>query len=425
SGLENKRINQWEMELIAWENDKTQPNPFDERVKKPTQDAVRRALAEEDKKAQKEGKAYALHTLFSASEFIAVGLDLEEHQRHLKSDSKALGQHATNAQKAKIDTRSNGLHRRMVQWSEAQRFYMPSTNPLFQNEDMASEPWDLPLNLPSSLPLSLPCDPRLQDLEWRLRSAQAYSALDELRRSLRLRAYLYIDKNKYSRGQAQNTRSNTLIQNSSTKVTAAATKYRAARLAIASLSNFYTESSWEKDFPALQDADIRSLQAEPDSNQEKRRKKANPSEGKRKISWIWGVVGDNDTALDNEELQDDLRIEWCKSRARAKRWQEEVLLLQEEMKRVLMFFETEVQVWRSRAEYQKGTDDGDGRHAYACQQSALREGLKAHFQELWKGVDEMVRLKGMTKDKGKAPSPKLETIDEEEDEEKMDCTEDI
>ena len=27
------KINQWEIELIAWENDKTQPNPFEERVK--------------------------------------------------------------------------------------------------------------------------------------------------------------------------------------------------------------------------------------------------------------------------------------------------------------------------------------------------------------------------------------------------------
>ncbi len=49
-------------------------------VLEPTQDAVRRALADEDKKALKEGKAYVLHTLFSASEFIAVGLDLEDHQ---------------------------------------------------------------------------------------------------------------------------------------------------------------------------------------------------------------------------------------------------------------------------------------------------------------------------------------------------------
>ncbi|TFK60104.1 hypothetical protein BDN72DRAFT_779836, partial [Pluteus cervinus] len=426
-----KRLIQWETELIAWENDKHQPNPFEERIKKPTQDAVRRALAEEDKKAQKEGKAYALHTLFTPSEFIAVGLDLEEHQRHHRIEKKSLGLHATDGQVAKVEYKNNNLHRRMLQWAEAQRHYMPSTNPLFQDEDLASEPWDVLLNLPSSLPLSLPCDPNLQDLEWRLRSAQAYTALDELRRSLRLRAYLYIDKDKYSRGQAQNTRSNTLIQNASTKVTAATAKYRAARSALASLSKYYSESSWEKEFPVLADADIRSLQVEPDSNQEKRRKKPQPSEGRRKISWIWGVLGDDDSALNNEELQDDLRIEWCKSRARAKRWQEEVLLLQEEMKRVLLFLENEAKTWKFRAGFQseeKGMRS-EGRCAYALQQAGLREELRLHFEDMWKDVDEMIRLKGKVEGKGKnkESSPPLQTIDEEEEEEeeKMDVAEDI
>ncbi|TFK60998.1 hypothetical protein BDN72DRAFT_778739, partial [Pluteus cervinus] len=412
-----KGLIQWEKEVVAWENDRSQPNPFEERVKKPSQDAVRRALVEEDKKAQKEGKAYALHTLFTASEFIAVGLDLEEHQQKTRIGNKSLGLHATNAQVTKVETKGNSLHRRMVQWAEAQRHYMPTTDPLFQDEDMATEPWDLPLNLPSSLPPSIPCDPRLQDLEWRLRSAQAYTALDELRRSLRLRAYLYIDKDKYSRGQAQNTRSNTLIQNASTKVTAATAKYRAARSALASLSNYYSESSWAKEFPVLADADVRSLQVEPDSNQEKRKKKAQPSEGNRKISWIWGVLGDDDSALESEELQDDLRIEWCKSRARAKRWQEEVLLLQEEMKRVLLFLENEAKTWRSRAECQK---EKDGRYAYAAQQAGLRDDLRAHFQEMWKDVDEMVQLKGKVEGKDKVLGLPLQTIGEE-DEEMMDC----
>ncbi|TFK60098.1 hypothetical protein BDN72DRAFT_779845 [Pluteus cervinus] len=420
-----KLLRKWEKELITWENDRDQSNPFEERVKKPSQDAVRRALAEEDKKAQQAGKLYALHTLFSASEFIAVGLDLEEQQRRLQIDFKSLGLHVTNAQKSKYDTKCNGLHRRMVQWAEAQRFYMPSTDPLFQDQDMASEPWDLPLNLPSSLSLSLPCDPRLQDLEWRLRAAQAYTALDELRRSLRLRAYLYIDKDKYSRGQAQNTRSNTLIQGSSAKVSFAAAKYRIARLAIAALSNNYSDTTWEREFPVLADTDIRSLQVEPDTNTNKeKRRKTRPSEGKRTISWIWGVLSDNDSSLDNEELQDDLRIEWCKSRARAKRWQEEILLLQEEMKRVLLFLENEATTWKSRAAFQQEerSTRSEGMHAYAFQQAMLREELKAHFQTMWKGVDELVRLKGKVEETSRKTSPPMQTIDEED--EMMDCAED-
>ncbi|TFK60025.1 hypothetical protein BDN72DRAFT_779929, partial [Pluteus cervinus] len=117
----------------------------------------------------------------------------------------------------------------------------------------------------------------------------------------------------------------------------------------------------------------------------------------------------------------DLRIEWCKSRARANRWQEEILLLQEEMKRVLRFFESQAQSWKLRAKFQPKNGGNDGRYAYACQQAALQEALKAHFQELWKDVDEMVQLKDKAVGKVRNPSPQLETIDEEE---MMDCTED-
>jgi len=40
-----------------------------------------------------------------------------------------------------------------------------------------------------------------------------------------------------------------------------------------------------------------------------------------------------------------LHIEWAKSRARAQRWHEEVLLLKEEMRRVLVYFEYKVSWW--------------------------------------------------------------------------------
>ena len=44
-----------------------------------------------------------------------------------------------------------------------------------------------------------------------------------------------------------------------------------------------------------------------------------------------------------------LRIEWCRVRARAMRWSEEVLLLREEMRRVLVFLEWQATWWEKRA----------------------------------------------------------------------------
>ncbi|KAG0691527.1 hypothetical protein DFH29DRAFT_1010861 [Suillus ampliporus] len=58
-------------------------------------------------------------------------------------------------------------------------------------------------------------------------------------------------------------------------------------------------------------------------------------EGRRQVSWIWMMDG---VDCSDEGDNDGVRIEWCKSRARALRWSEEVELLREEMRRVLQFF---------------------------------------------------------------------------------------
>jgi hypothetical protein len=44
-----------------------------------------------------------------------------------------------------------------------------------------------------------------------------------------------------------------------------------------------------------------------------------------------------------------LRIEWCKARARAQRWSEEVRLLLEEMRRILEFLNWRATFWETRA----------------------------------------------------------------------------
>ena len=62
-------------------------------------------------------------------------------------------------------------------------------------------PWDYPLRLPSSLHLRSACLPILQQHEFRLREAQAYEALDELRDHLRLRSHMYKYKDENIVGQ--------------------------------------------------------------------------------------------------------------------------------------------------------------------------------------------------------------------------------
>ena len=68
-----------------------------------------------------------------------------------------------------------------------------------------------------------------------------------------------------------------------------------------------------------------------------------------------------------------MRVEWAKSLARAKRWEEELLLVQEEMRCVLLFLEKKVMWWVSKSEVCQN-DDVEllaGIHAYAMKQAHI------------------------------------------------------
>lgn len=80
-----------------------------------------------------------------------------------------------------------------------------------------------------------------------------------------------------------------------------------------------------------------------------------------------------------------MRIEWCKARACAMRWEEEVELLREEMRRIGAFLRWEAGRWDARCDEVIPTDveHEDGCMAYAQRQAHLRRKLAASFEALW------------------------------------------
>lgn len=80
-----------------------------------------------------------------------------------------------------------------------------------------------------------------------------------------------------------------------------------------------------------------------------------------------------------------MRIEWCKARARAMRWGEEVQLLQEEMRRILAFLRWEAARWDGRRDDATLTnaEHEDGCVAYAKRQADLRRHLASSFEARW------------------------------------------
>lgn len=86
------------------------------------------------------------------------------------------------------------------------------------------------------------------------------------------------------------------------------------------------------------------------------------------------------------DLMAALRIEWCKARARAMRWSEEVLILREEMHRVLAFFAWHAEWWDNQAHRRTNLspEAAEGFAAYAFKQAYIRRSMRSSFDHLWR-----------------------------------------
>ncbi|KAG0698806.1 hypothetical protein DFH29DRAFT_983758 [Suillus ampliporus] len=312
----------------------------------------------------------SMHADMSSSIFIASGIDLENEQRRLKVDIGKQGLHATDTQMGTVQRLRNALQRKIDTWKHIQTLYTPAVQLLESRAEPPShstsdiiKPEDFQLWLPSALcSKPIPCSARLLETEWELRYAQAGDALEEIRQYLRLRDYI------------ANTRAQNALSRVEARATAAAEKYRAAHTALSSLAHMLRKVGWDHKYQVLdRKNDIRGMSVP----------KQGESEGQRQLSWIWLVEGVGDD--EDEVIQDSLRVEWCKARARSMRWAEEVELLQEEMRRVSCFLRWHASWWSTKiVEHTLGTAaDNEGLGAYACCQAQLRDNLADCFENKW------------------------------------------
>ena len=131
------------------------------------------------------------------------------------------------------------------------------------------------------------------------------------------------------------------------------------------------------------------------------------------LSWIWTT--DSNIAGPEDSSDDILQSEWAKSRARAARATEEVLLLWEEMRRVLDFLGWKADWWtmwmywrrdvnkeladlnKDLAELNK--DLAEGLRTYAHTQADLQTMLSTKFCTIWKApLDDARHVEDLTGD---------------------------
>ena len=293
---------------------------------------------------------------------------------------------------------------------------MPGSSVLLDDidpETVIDTPELVKLWLPSALPPTsrdASCVSGLVALEFRLRYAQATDALDQLRRLRRLVRGLMLQTKKHpSPTQRTMTRSRGVWEGLEVRTTQVSARYRDARSALLRL---HPSGEWVKFFEELKKEDIRGPGREEDD----------PSESRFITSWIWRLRAPptpsyfpgssssaatppdlaqtslpiDESTADNEnnevsskEMEDYILVDWARAQERAKRFEEEVELCAEEMRRTLQFFSFSASEWEKHAESRANSDNPpsanilQGLRAYAHRHSAMLRSLIKVFVNDW------------------------------------------
>lgn len=343
----------------------------------------------------------------------------------MRFDLAATGLHPTLDQTRTLVERSSKLRRKLLAWIDIQRGFFPTVDRIRTLEDDAraqvakTQPIagvrinEMSLWLPSAMMKqagSREISSLLKDSvhhEYRLRVGQANEALHEIRYQLLVRSHLYQVKDAYSRGVRENTRSGGKIELCDDRIRRMTAQYRTARLALVVLGRVLGREEWQRTLKPLLDGDVRGMPhaqfGDPErqkggkGKKQKRRirrsKRAKVDKPPPVLSWIWIAQARDPEPGSSQAMNEAVRIEWAKARARAMRWTEEVDLLEEEMRRILQFLAWRGDWWEAQIA-QRGLGDGpqlEGETAYATRQAALQRELRDRFSLLWKHLPDLIR----------------------------------
>jgi len=291
----------------------------------------------------------------------------------------------TSKQLADLEDKRTSLLRLIRNWREVQLVYTPHVGSLLASalngdEEPVQEPAEkLVLYLPSTLPphiRNLPELVAISNSERRLREAQADDSLAHIRRLRRVIEGMWQFKkiNLSGTGNRPNTRILGTYKSLTNKIDRYKNSYRTAYAALQVLD---PNGAWSSRLKVLNDKDIRGPGKDPDD----------PTQNSRyEPSWIWlSCNASSESEVIEEDFNDSMRVEWAKAQARAARWSEELLIVQEEMRRVLVFLTWKSSWWIGEAHKRVPDDSGlcDGISAYAYKQSAIQTRMAERCAQHW------------------------------------------
>lgn len=301
----------------------------------------------------------------------------------------------TSKQLADLQEKRNALLRLIQNWREVQLVYTPHVASLLSHTQPPPEtgaatpnstpdtlPEHIPLYLPSSLPSHIRALPELEEicqLECRLRQPQADDALAEIRLQRRVIQGLWQFKrlNISGTGNRPNTKILTLYKRFDNKTQRAAEKYRSAWHALSTLD---PNGSWSTRLKELKREHISGPGREPND----------VSNSRYEPSWIWLVPrvsgsSNMEMTLGEDEFNNGMRVEWAKARARKRRWNEELLIVEEEMRRAIIYLRWKADWWDERSTLRSHADGSilSGVSGYAYKQAAICDRMAERFAVHW------------------------------------------
>ncbi|KAJ7694498.1 hypothetical protein B0H16DRAFT_1485647 [Mycena metata] len=405
---------EWQEKIDAFLADRSCGSPYTyASINGATEAEIRASLKQKEQEEAKAGRA-PLHAM-SATAFLVAGLQLEETQRRIKAQ---LALHTLTADhESKIHEYRIAFMAKLRKFRDLQVVYTPGAVRALAAEEARRDP-ELPAPHPEHIRLSLPseltaaerngagCQRNVAAMEATLREGQCTNALVVIRNLLHCKRYLITFRNENLGSQKKTTRSQTIMGQLTERVDVDARKYRDARAALTRLKG----AAYAPELRELKAADLTledeeardpGQAARSDREAVKRltkiggRTHAQPlrndasAQTPAGVSWIWISPG----ALDDSEegLHESLRVEWSRAKARKNRWEEEVELLREEMRRVLRYLVWEQQRWTAlKAESTERTDVTPelwhGLQAYAAKQVAWHSDLATLFREVSAGA---------------------------------------
>jgi len=331
--------------------------------------------------------------LFNISIYLIIDFHIFERyllSRKPSSSNTSKKEKNTSKQKVEVEEKRTSLLRLIHGWREIQLAYTPQVGSLLAStlattaetgEPVLDEAEKVPLYLPSSLPPHIRNQSELRDIcdkERQLREAQADDSLAHIRRLRRVIQGMWQFKklNVSGTGNRPNTRMLSTYKSLNNNIVKHAHVYRTAYAALLVLD---PGGLWSHRLKPLLDKDIRGPGKDPDD----------PTQNSRyEPSWIWLVVRNPSSELEvvEEDFNDSMRVEWAKVQARAARWHEELLIVQEEIRRVLAFFSWKSSWWVNQASRRVIDNDPallDGIRAYAFKQAAIQTRMAKRCASHW------------------------------------------